>query len=104
MRFCLELDPAALMKSLAGFGVVLALSATVPAQQPLQTRFVLASVADQAGSPVLGLAPADFVIEEDGVRRDALDVRPATYPIAIMLDTSSTARQNFMLMRKAVAA
>ena len=80
------------------------MSAAVLGQQPLQTRFVLANVVDHAGSPVLGLGSADFLIQEDGERREALEVRPANYPIAIMLDTSATARQNFMQMRKAVEA
>lgn len=82
---------------------VAALAAPVLAQQTLQTRLVLASVLDQAHSPVFGLAPGDFIIEENGVRRDALEVRSANYPIAVLLDTSATARQNFMQMRKAVA-
>ncbi len=74
------------------------------AQKPLNTRFVLVSVTDAAGGVVQGLGPSDFVVEENGVTRETLDVRHANYPIAILLDTSNTARQSFIKMREAVAS
>lgn len=91
------------MTSILPSGLVVLLAARLLAQQPLQTRFVMASVLDQAQSPVFGLTPGDFIVEENGARRDVLEVRPANYPIAVLLDTSAGARQNFMQMRKAVA-
>ncbi len=73
------------------------------AQQPLNTRHVLVSVTDLGGDPVSGLGPPDFVIEENGQAREPLDVRSASYPIVVLLDTSLTARSSFIAMRQAVS-
>jgi hypothetical protein len=73
-----------------------------PAPQP-SNRFVLASVADgQTDVPVLGLSAEDFVVQEGAARCDTLTARPASYPIAILVDTSQAARTQFSEMRKAV--
>ncbi len=54
---------------------------------------MLVSVLDSSGIPVEGLAPSDFVIEEDGTEREVLRVEPATTPmqLAVLVDTSAAA-------------
>ncbi|MDP6579383.1 MAG: VWA domain-containing protein [Vicinamibacterales bacterium] len=56
-------------------------------------RSMLVSVLDSSGIPVEGLAPSDFVIEEDGTEREVLRVEPATTPmqLAVLVDTSAAA-------------
>ena len=51
------------------------------------------SVLDSGGVPVRGLAPADFVVEEDGTEREVLRVGRATAPmqLAVLVDTSGSA-------------
>jgi hypothetical protein len=83
--------------------LVLLLASALLAQKPLNTRYVLVSVTDATGAVVQGLGPSDFVVEENGVARETLDVRHANYPIAILIDTSNTARNGFIKMREAVA-
>lgn len=85
--------PAVLVAFLAG------------AYLPLQpsNRFVLASVSDsQSEAPVVGLGAEDFVVQEGSARCDTVGARPASYPIAILVDTSQAARPEFSEMRKAV--
>jgi len=75
---------------------------SVPTLQP-SNRFVLASVVDgQSEMPILGLSAEDFVVQEGTSRCDTLTARPASYPIAILVDTSQAARTQFSEMRKAV--
>ena len=71
---------------------------------PMQpaSRFVLASVADQDGAPVVGLAADDFVLQEGTTRCETIAAKPAHYPVAILVDTSQAARTEFGEMRKAV--
>ena len=56
-------------------------------------RALFVSVLDSAGTPVEGLAPADFVVEEDGTEREVLRVGRATAPmqLAVLVDTSGAA-------------
>lgn len=80
---------------------VLGATAALPLQLP--NRFVLASVADaQSDTPVMGLGAEDFVIQEGPTRCETIGVRPAQYPVAILVDTSQAARPQFSEMRKAV--
>lgn len=75
---------------------------SAPSLQP-SNRFVLASVVDgQSELPILGLSAEDFVVQEGTSRCDTLNARPASYPIAILVDTSQAARTQFSEMRKAV--
>ena len=68
----------------------------------LESRFALVSAADTEGAPILGLAADDFVVEDGGTRCEVLDVTPASYPVAIVVDTSSFARSDFQQLRDAV--
>jgi hypothetical protein len=90
--------------------LVLALSAAMalatPSADEPQTgasRVALATVSDPRGRPLLDVGPDDFVIQEGGVAREVLSVRPADYPIIVLLDNGVDARGDFSQMRKAVA-
>jgi VWA domain-containing protein len=74
------------------------------AAAPLQStsRFVLASVVDHDGAPVVGLSAEDFVLQEGTTRCETVSAKPAQYPIAILVDTSYAARTEFGEIRKAV--
>ena len=67
-----------------------------------ESRFVLVSAVDEVGRPLLGLQPGDFVIENAGVRRDILAAAPASYPLAVVVDTSSYARPDLQVIRSAI--
>lgn len=75
------------------------------AAQPNE-RALYVSVTDQAGVPVPGLGPGDFVVREDNVAREVLRVTPAEEPmqIALLVDTSRTARNDISQMRQALPA
>ena len=64
---------------------------TLRAQDRERSMFV--SVLDSSGTPVEGLATADFVVEEDGTEREVLRVGRATAPmqLAVLVDTSGSA-------------
>ena len=81
--------------------VVLGTLAAVSAQP--SSRFVLASVMDpQTDTPLGGLAAEDFIIQEGTTPCETIAARPAGYPIAVLVDTSNAARQEFTQIRKAV--
>lgn len=72
----------------AGFG-----ASDVRAQAASRERTVYVSALDDKGEPVEGLGPGDFVIREDGLRREVLRVSRAIEPIdiALLVDTSASA-------------
>jgi len=81
--------------------LVLGTLAAVSAQP--SSRFVLASVVDpQTDTPLGGLAAEDFIVQEGTTPCETIAARPAGYPIAILVDTSNAARQEFTQIRKAV--
>lgn len=75
--------------------VLLAGLAVVPVilQAQAQQRVVFASALDEKGMPVDGLGPADFVVKEDKITREILNVGPAAEPmqIALLVDNSQAA-------------
>jgi len=79
---------------------VLLAAAVAPMQST--SRFVLASVVDTDGAPVVGLEADDFVLQEGTTPCETLSAKPAEYPVAILVDTSMAARTEFSEMRKAV--
>jgi VWFA-related protein len=89
-------------------GVVAAVAALLcgspAAQAAPETRFVLARVVDGDGAPVIGLAPDEFIVREDGAAREIVNVLPARYPLAVLVDTSSFARPVFLQLRGAVVS
>ena len=86
---------------------LLALLASAAVQQPPAdpttgaSRFALASVLDPRNRPVVDVGADDFVIQEAGVAREVLSVRPADYPVVVMLDTGIDARVDFGMMKRA---
>ena len=76
--------------------------ASQPPTTATVTRYALARVLAESGKPLLN-APAsdDLVVEEDGERRTVISVAPAAYPVAVLLDTSGFARDDFFRLREA---
>ena len=73
------------------------------ASQTGASRVALATVLDTKNRPLMDVGLDDFVVQEAGEPRDVLSVRPADYPIVVLLDNGSEARSDFPTMRKAVA-
>lgn len=86
--------------------VLLLLPATTPGRVAAQAvqRALFVSVVNDAGAPVPDLGPADFIVREDNVAREVLRVAPADEPmqIALMVDTSTAARDNIAHYRTAL--
>ena len=91
------LAAAAVLASLS-----IAQQARVGAQSNLRSMYV--SILDDAGTPVPGLGPSDFMVREDNVAREVLRVAPADEPmtIAVLVDTSQTARNDIAHIRTAL--
>ena len=66
------------------------------------SRVALATVVDLRNHPLLDVGADDFVIQEGGTAREVLSVRPADYPIVVLLDNGSAASADFPQIRKAV--
>src|SRR6266853_1780711 len=77
--------------------------ATSVGAQALQ-KSMYVSVVNKAGAPVPNLTPSDFIVREDNVSREVLRVAPADEPmqIAVLVDTSQTARDDISHMRTAL--
>jgi hypothetical protein len=88
--------------------LVLALAASVTAgvqsaePQTGASRVALASITDPRNKPLVDVSADDFVIQEGGAERDILNVRPADYPLVVLLDTGVEARADFPALQKAV--
>jgi hypothetical protein len=65
------------------------------------SRFALVNVLDPRGKSVVDVGADDFVVQEGGAAREILSVRPADYPIVLVIDTGRDARADFGLIRKA---
>lgn len=67
---------------------------------------VFASALDQSGAPVAGLDASAFVIREDKIQREVLDVRPSSEPmqIALLIDNSMAADPYLRDLRESAAA
>jgi hypothetical protein len=62
--------------------------------QTRASRVALAIVSDPRNRPLLHVSGDDFVIQEDGAAREVLSVRPADYPIILLLDTDWACRHS----------
>ena len=80
------------------------LAVSVPAllHAQAQQRVIYASAVDEKGTPVSGLGPSDFVVREDKVTREVLNVVPAADPmqIALLIDNSQAAEPFIRDMRE----
>jgi VWFA-related protein len=72
----------------------------------VRTRDIYVSVMDNKGAPVAGLAPADFIVREDGVAREVLAARPADdrLEVALLIDDSQAADEATSYLREGLAA
>lgn len=80
-----------------GYALFMAAGTTSPlrAQGDLRERTLFVSVTDQMNDPVEGLDIPDFIVREDGVRREVLRVSRATEPldVAILVDNASASSE-----------
>ena len=83
--------------------VVAAVLAGAPLAQTGASRVALASITDPRNRPLVDVSADDFVIQEAGASREILSVRPADYPIVVLLDTGTEARADFPRMQQAAA-
>jgi Ca-activated chloride channel family protein len=74
------------------------------AQAAGRERTVFVSAVDDKGEPVEGLGPGDFIIREDGLRREVLRVSRAIEPIdiALLVDTSASAANAISSIRDGI--
>jgi hypothetical protein len=82
----------------------LALSAPPHVLAQAQQRVVYASAVDQNGAPVADLGPRDFVVREDKMTREILNVTRASDPmqIALLVDNSQAADPYIRDLREAL--
>jgi hypothetical protein len=94
----------AVVASLAPVQLLLAVGQSPATEsQTGASRVALATVLDPRNRPVLDVGVDDFVIQEAGAMREVLSVRPADYPIVLLVDTSVDARADLPMMRRAAA-
>jgi VWFA-related protein len=76
------------------------------AQAGGRERTMFVSAIDSRGEPVDGLGPDDFIIREDGQRREILRVSRAVEPIdiALLVDTSAAAENAVSSLRQALTS
>jgi VWFA-related protein len=76
------------------------------AQAGVRERTIYTSVVDKNGEPVTRLGVDEFVVREDGARREVLRVTPATEPIsiALLIDNSQAATDDIRNIRDGVTA
>lgn len=88
--------------ALAILAAVLAWPGHLEAQAIQRSLYV--SVVNEAGAPVPDLATTDIAVREDNMAREVLRVAPADEPmqIALLVDTSSAARENISHYRSAL--
>lgn len=90
---------------MSAYAVAVALAAGsapgIHAQAGARERTLFVSAVDSGGEPVDALGPADFIITEDGRRREVLRVSRASEPmdIALLADNSAAASRAVPLLR-----
>jgi hypothetical protein len=95
--FCIALV-APLLLTPPALDTVRSLTQTVT----LEHRFVLVTTVDQAGKPFVAGADS-FRVENDSIQCEVVAVAPASYPLAVILDTSADVRSEFRTLQSAVA-
>lgn len=90
------LTAAALLVTAAGL-----MAPLLGAQAASRERTLYVSALDDKGEPAEGLGPNDFVVREDGVRREVLRVSRAIEPIdiALLVDNSASAMSAISAIR-----
>jgi VWFA-related protein len=94
------------MLVLASVWIVGARTDLAAGQAGVREGVLYTSVVDKDGAPVTGLGAGDFVVREDGTRREVLRVTPATEPIliALLVDNSVAATDDIRNIRDGVTA
>jgi hypothetical protein len=82
--------------------LALLVASTSLADAQTQSRFALVSASDERGEPVLGLSASDFIVENNHVRCEVIGATPADYPLALIIDTSAFASDDFPTLRHAL--
>ena len=105
MQILSALTPASLLAFLA-FVALAPSHPAVSAQAGARERTLFVSAIGAGGVPVEGLSPDDFVIREDGVRREVLRVSRAIEPIdiALLVDDSASSADLVPRMREGLRA
>jgi hypothetical protein len=94
-----------LMRSALALTAAAAIAGASPAgarQQTMASRHVLASVTDAQNRVLADLGPDDFLISENGQKREVIAAYTADYPIVVLIDNSSEARSDLGAIRSAV--
>ncbi len=89
--------------ALAGTGFGPALTGARQAREPRE-RIVFVSVVDSQGEPVKGLTADQFVVREDGERREAVRAERATDPfdLVVLADNSSAMEPHLSDLRRSL--
>ena len=97
---------SAVAATLALGGLSPAVSGGLHAQAGSRERSIFISAVDGRGEPVEGLGPTDFIITEDGRRREVLRVSRAVEPmdIAVLVDNSAAADRAVLSLRDGLKA
>lgn len=95
-----------LVTRVAAAGLLVIVSAAAAAAQADERVLYLSIFDEKTRAPVTGLGPGDFVITEDGARREVLRVTAATSPlaVAVLIDNTESARGTIADLRRALAA
>jgi VWFA-related protein len=99
--------PRSLVLMAAAMAAIASLATMPGAAQARATRegTMYVSAVNREGEPVTGLGPEDFIVREDGARREVLRVSKATEPIdlAILLDNSVGATNGVTFLREGLS-
>jgi VWFA-related protein len=79
---------------------------SILAQAGARERTLFVTAVDARGEPVEGLGPTDFIVTEDGRRREVLRVSKAVEPmdIAVLVDNSAAAERAIPSLRDGLKA
>jgi hypothetical protein len=70
--------------------------------QPLSGRVLLATVTDRGNRFIVDVGADDFVVEEGGQNCEVLDVHPADYPVAILIDNGPDSIETLSAVKNGV--
>jgi VWFA-related protein len=106
MRAAFSLRLALISTLSAGFVLAAGVAPSIHAQAGARERTLFVSAVDSRGEPVDGLGPTDFVITEDGRRREVLRISRAIEPIdiAVLVDNSAAAERAIPSLRDGLKA
>ena len=106
MRAAFSLRLALISTLSATFMLAAGVAPSIHAQAGARERTLFVSAVDSRGEPVDGLGPTDFVITEDGRRREVLRISKAVEPIdiAVLVDNSAAAERAIPSLRDGLKA